>query len=392
MGRVGGNLRTLSYILEQLDRRVFEPVVVAPMETEFLQRMREAGTECVVVEPPASIGRYGGKVLRDGPLAKLRNITDLIQYNRSITRFIRERGGFDVIYANSIRAVLSVGLAARTTKTPLLWYIKGELNNPWLDRAGFALADRVLFFCETNRDDKYPSLIAKHLHKIGILKIGIDWRVVEDVEARDKSATVRELALDPAHLNTLVLGQLYRPKGQHLAIEAMSRLAADFPQARLYIVGDHVIEEYRGYRDELDALVAKYGLQDRVIFTGWRTDALDILASVDIVLHPSLSEGFGRAVLEAMALGRPVVASKVGGLREIIRHGENGFLVDPGDVNAITEHWRALLADASLRETFSRNAREAVRREYLLSDKIDQLAGIWHDMATKGSPRVRNRG
>lgn len=392
MGRVGGNLRTLSYILEQLDRRAFDPVVVAPMETEFLQRMRDAGTECVVISPPASIDRYGGKVLRAGPLAKVRSITDLVQYNRRIRRFIRERGGFDVIYANSIRAVLSVGLAARATKTPLLWYIKGELNNPWLDRAGFRLADRVLFFCETNRDDKYPSVIRRHRDKIGILKIGIDWRVVEDVERRDKSRTVAELGLDRAHINTVVLGQLYRPKGQHLAIEAMASLAADFPQARLYIVGDHVIEEYREYRGELDALVAKHGLQDRVIFTGWRTDALDILASSDIVLHPSLSEGFGRAVLEAMALGRPVVASKVGGLREIIRHGENGFLVDPGDAAAIAQHWRALLQNPSLRETFSRNARAAVRHEYLLSDKIDQLAGIWREMALKGSPRVRHRG
>lgn len=391
MGRVGGNLRTLSYILEQLDRREFDPIVVAPMETEFLQRMRDAGTECVVISPPASIDRYGGKVLRAGPLAKVRSITDVVQYNRQIQRFIRERGGFDVIYANSIRAVLSVGLAARRTKTPLLWYIKGELNNPWLDRAGFALADRVLFFCESNRDDKYPALIAKHRAKIGILRIGIDPAAIEEVEARDKSGVRRDLALDPARINTLVLGQLYRPKGQDLAIKALAGLVRDFPKVKLYIVGDHVIEEYRPYRDELDALVLEHGLQDHVVFTGWRTDALDILASMDIVLHPSLSEGFGRAVLEAMALGRPVVASKVGGLREIIRHGENGFLIDPGDVKALEIHWRRLLEDAALRAAFSREARRAVFTDYLLADKIAQLAAIWREMAEKGSPRVRNR-
>jgi len=390
MGRIGGNLRTLSYILEQLDRSSVQPVIVAPMASEFLDDVRASGTECLIIEPPSSIGRYGGKALKDGLLAKLRSAFDMVRYNLRIARLLRTRK-FDVIYANSIRAVLFVGLAARLTRTPLLWYVKGELNNPWLDRFGYAVCDRILFFCEANRDDKYPALARKYRQKIGILRIGIDPAMTEAVERRDRSHVRRDLALDPARVNTIVLGQLYRPKGQHFAIEALAAVVKNYPEVKLYIVGDHVIEEYRGYRAELDALVANYGLSEHVVFTGWRTDAVDILASMDIMLHPSLSEGFGRAVLEAMALGKPVVVSRVGGLREIIRHGENGFLVAPGDVAGISAAWSELVAQPALRETFSREARKEVFANYLLADKIDQLAGLWRQMAEEGSPHVRHR-
>lgn len=390
MGRVGGNLRTLSYILERLDRREFEPVVVAPMETEFLARTRAAGTECLVVAPGGSAHRYGGQALRDGLWGKVRTVLDLLHYNLRIWRLLRERP-FDVIYANSIRALLFVWLAAKLTRTPLLWYIKGELNNPWLDRLGFATADRILFFCEANRDDKYPALVARYRAKIDILKIGLDLSVIDAVTARDHTALREEIGFSRDHLNTVVLGQVYRPKGQDLAVRALASFAADHPHVRLFIVGDPVLEEYQPYLKELEALVAELGLTGRVMFTGWRIDALDILAETDIVLHPSLSEGFGRAVLEAMALGRPVVASRVGGLREIIRPGENGFLIPPGDITALAECWRTLIERPELRAQFSRAAAAEVRAHYRLEDKIDELAGIWRTMAAAGRHRVRHR-
>ena len=390
MDRIGGNLRTLSYILEKIDRRLIEPLIVAPMASDFVARTEAAGTECVVLEPPASVGRYGGKALKDGLFARVRNLADTVRYNFWIARLLRKRQ-IDVIYANSIRAVLFVGLAAKLTRTPLVWYVKGELNNSWLDRYGFAVADRILFFCEANRDDKYPALVAKYAKKLGVLRIGMDFGAVRAVEKKDHTALKAALGIAPDWINTVTVGQLYRPKGQNFAIEALAEVVKTHPKVKLFILGDHVIEEYRGFRAELDALVDTLGLKDHVVFLGWRTDALDIVASADILVHPSLSEGFGRAVLEAMALGRPVVASRVGGLREAIRNGENGFLVAPGDVAGISAAWSRLVADPSLRAQFSREARREVETHYQLEDKVVQLSELWSRMAEEGSPRVRNR-
>ena len=182
-------------------------------------------------------------------------------------------------------------------------------------------------------------------------------------------------------MNAVVVGQLYRPKGQHFAIEALSRLVAEFPQARLYLTGDHVIEEYRPYKAKLEALIEQHGLAKQVRFTGWRKDALDIVSLMDIVIHPSLAEGFGRAVLESMALGRPVIASSVGGLREAIQDGQNGFLVIPGDVDAIAIRWRELLSNPELRQRLGKEARQTVSTHYLIDDKVARLSEIWFEMA-----------
>jgi glycosyltransferase involved in cell wall biosynthesis len=373
---LGGNFLTQKLILERLDQKRFHPIVIAPMEGIALDVFREMGIECVVVEPPERIGRYGGVVLRTGILGKLKATVDLIKYNLQLASLLR-RHHADVVYANCVRAVLCIGFAARLTRLPLLLYVKGELNNPIIDWLSFKLAHKILFFCEENRDDRYPGLVRKHREKIEILEIGLEPKVINNVELSDKTMLKEELAIDPTYINVGILGQLYRPKGQHIALEALSKLVVDCPNVRLYLLGDHVIEEYRSYKEELDLLVSKYGLDRHVVFTGWRKDALEVVALMDIMIHPSFSEGFGRAVLEAMALGKPVIASKVGGLRNAIRDGINGYLIDTGDVDALAQRWRKLTVDAELRQKLGQEAKRTVFAKYLIDDKVARLSEIW---------------
>lgn len=377
---LGGNYLTQRLILERLDRAQFSPIVVAPLEGVALEEFRKMGVECVVMPPPGMLDRYGGAMLRAGILSRLKAAIDLLRYNLNLARFLCERQ-IDVVYANCVRAEMSIGLAARLAGVPSLLYIKGELNNPVIDRLSFMLAKKILFFCEQNRDDKYPWLVRSCRGKIDILKIGLDLSVIEDVEKRDKSALRKELGIDPSCTNVIVLAQLYRPKGQHLVLEALARLVNDFPKIKLYLLGDHVIDEYRPYKDDLDQIITKNKLGEYVRFKGWRRDALDVVALMDIMIHPSLSEGFGRAVLESMALGKPVIASRVGGLRQTIKDGKNGFLVNPGDVAAIEQRWRKLLANPEMRMRLGQEAKKTVFTEYLIDDKVARLAEIWTEMA-----------
>lgn len=376
---LGGNFLTQRLILERLDRDKFNPIVVSPIDGIALDEFRKMGVECVVMPPPGKLDRYGRAILRAGILSRTKSAFDLLYYNLRLLRFLRERQ-IDVIYANCVRAEMSIGLAARLARVPSLLYIKGELSNPVIDRLSFILASKILFFCEQNRDDKYPGFVRACRKKFDILKIGLDPSIIEEVERRDKSALREGLGIDSSCMNVIVLGQLYRPKGQHLVLEALSKLTADFPKVRLYLLGDHVIDEYRLYKDELDQMTVEKSLEDYVRFAGWRRDALDVVALMDIMIHPSLSEGFGRAVLETMALGKPVIVSKVGGLREAIKDGKNGFLVEPGDVDAIERRWRELLDNPELRLRLGQAAQKTVFAEYLIDDKVARLSGIWTEM------------
>ncbi|MBX7148129.1 glycosyltransferase family 4 protein [bacterium] len=379
---MGGNFLTQKMILERLDRRFFTPIVMAPLDGVALDYFRSQGIECVVMPPPGMLGRYGGEALRNSLLGRIKSAVDLFFYNVRLARFFKSRQ-INVVYANCVRAMLSVGVGARLAGIPSLLYVKGELANPFIDRVCFILASKILFFCAKNRDDRYPYLVKWYKKKIQILEIGLDPATISQVENKDNSGLAKELDINSGFLNTVVLAQLYRPKGQHLAILALAQLVKDFPRARLYFVGDHVIEEYRAYKNELEDLIKKHGLLEHVRFTGWRKDALNIASLADIVLHPSLAEGFGRAVLEAMALGKPVVASAVGGLREAIKDGENGFLIAPGDVDALAARWRLLLSDEKIRAKLGEEARRSVFADYLIDDKVKRLSEIWRVMGKK---------
>ena len=387
-GNEGGNLRTLRYLLERVDRDRLDLLLVVPFETPFTDRMKTDGVTVRVVAPSKRLNRYGGEALRDPPFRRLLTVWDLLRYNLLLRRVIRSER-VDVIYANCIRAVLSTMLAAALSRTPILWYVKGELGNRFLDTIGFIVSSKILFFCAANRDDKYPRLVRFFRRKIGVLKIGIDIDAIDAVKQADHTELRRELDIRDENTNVIILGQLYRPKGVHLLIEAFGSVARDRTDVRLYIVGDPVIEEYRPYKEELVAMIHKHHLHAQVVFTGWRPDALEILATMDVLVHPSLSEGFGRAVLEAMALGKPVCASRVGGLREIISDGENGFSIPPSDVRALIERLGRLLENADLRARFGKAARKTVEADYLIEEKIRQFEEIATELVDR--PRAGMR-
>lgn len=378
--QIAGNLRTQSYILESVDKERFRLILLAPLRSEFTDKVQNSGIDTIVLEPGKRVNRYGGKCLRDGYFGKILTVFSLFSYNLELYRIFKRRK-VDIVYCNCIRGVLTVGLAALFGRIPILWYIKGELQNPILDTIGFFISKKVLYFCDSNKNDKYPALVKMFENKIGILKIGLDLKTIEAVEQADKSDLIKKLGIDQQKINCIYIGQVYAPKGIHFLIEAIALVKDEFPNIRLYIVGDHIIEEYRDYKDKLDAMVEKYSMENNIVFTGWRPDALHIVSLMNILIHPSLSEGFGRAVLEGMALGKPVIASKVGGLREIIQDGENGFLVKPGDPQMIAEKLRLLLRNKNLRDNLGKAARNTVFAEYLIQDKIAELEEIWSDMA-----------
>ncbi|PIP81582.1 MAG: hypothetical protein CO113_14185 [Elusimicrobia bacterium CG_4_9_14_3_um_filter_62_55] len=379
---LGGNFLTQHLILERLDPKRFKPLIIAPADGAALTQFRAMGVECVVLKPSGVLGSYGGAALRTNIFCKIKSVFDLVRYNLQIARLLRKYS-IDVIYSNCVRAQLCVGLGALLTRTPSLLYIKGELANPIIDRLCYFLASKLLFFCESNRDDQYPILTRWYARKIDILRIGMDTSQLEAVENADHTEIRRGLSIRDDALNAVVIAQLYKPKGQHLAIEALAKLVLEFPNLHLYLLGDHVIDEYRPYRDELETQIARHRLEKHVHFTGWRKDALAITTQMDIVIHPSLSEGFGRAVLEAMALGKPVIASAVGGLREAIKDGQNGYLVATGDAKAIENRWRELAKNPSLRKKLGTEAKRTVYRDYLIDDKVERLSSIWRSMVGK---------
>ncbi|MBF0395186.1 MAG: glycosyltransferase [Desulfobacterales bacterium] len=379
---LGGNFLTQRQILERLDRNQFTPIVVSPFEGVALDEFRKMGVECVVIPPSGDIGRYGGEILRTSLFGKLKAIISLLQYNLKISIFIRARQ-IHVVYANCVRAAMSVGFACKILNRQLFLYVKGELQNPLIDLISFYLSDRVLFMSAYVRDSSYWWIAKCFNGKVDILRGGIDLKEIQNAELRDKSSLYEELCIDNSKINTLVLGQIYFPKGQHLVIEALATLINEHNDICLYIVGDEIIKEHAGYKVFLHTLASQLQVEKHIRFFDWRKDALSIMAIMDIVINPSFSEGFGYVVVEAMALGLPVIASKTGIAPEIIRDGMNGYLVNPGDIGAIKKRWRKLITDHELRVKMGQRAKETAFSECLIDDKLFRLAEIWTEMSKR---------
>lgn len=163
-------------------------------------------------------------------------------------------------------------------------------------------------------------------------------------------------------------GRLRPEKGHSVLIAAAPAIFAQNPDARLLLVGSGSMH------GELGDTIERQSLQSQIVLAGFRTDVPKCLTAADIYVQPSLSEGLGTSVLEACAAGLPVVASRTGGIPDIIKESETGLLVAPGDPDDLVRGVNRLAGDANLRARLGRNAREYVRANF----SIERLVSATH--------------
>jgi glycosyltransferase involved in cell wall biosynthesis len=169
------------------------------------------------------------------------------------------------------------------------------------------------------------------------------------------------LGLDPDAFIVVGLGRLVPIKGFDLLARALPALIAQIPAARVLLVGDGA------ERAHLGAIAASMGVAERLRMTGETTDVTSYLAAADVVAVPSRNEGMGRVIVEAMALGLPVVATTVGGIPDVVTDGECGRLVEPEDVDALAAALIELGRDPALRRKLGE---AAVRRAEAFSTAV----------------------
>ena len=174
----------------------------------------------------------------------------------------------------------------------------------------------------------------------------------------DKQDLRNELNIAPDEKVILFLGRLVFRKGVHILIDAFKKLNAD-PLTRLYIIGTGSMEA------TLRGMVSAFNLSNRVVFVGRVSHELKIkyLNAADFVVAPSIyGEAFGIVVIEALAAGKPVIATRVGGMKDILHHGEDGFFVPAADSNTLKDTMELLLKDEDLLKKMSKNALETAKR------------------------------
>jgi glycosyltransferase involved in cell wall biosynthesis len=191
------------------------------------------------------------------------------------------------------------------------------------------------------------------------------------IEAAVDVAPVR-LADSPTVIEVARLAEV---KGQHVLISAMTRVEATA------VLAGRDLEQNGAYEDELRSEAERLGVSGRIVFAGYRDDVPALLAGCDVFCLPSFVEGLPLVVLEAMAHGKPVVATPVGGTPELVVDGETGLLVEPGDAGALADALSALLADRERAARMGAAGRERVLREFSASAMVERVLGLYHRSA-----------
>jgi glycosyltransferase involved in cell wall biosynthesis len=202
-------------------------------------------------------------------------------------------------------------------------------------------ASRVLAVSEAVRE----ALTARGVSdgKVVTVYNGID--LGDLVPGRTRERIRAEWGIDEEAPLAGMVGRLVDWKGPDRFIEAAALVAKEIPLARFMLVGDAIFGE-AGYVDELKAIAARLGLEGRMVFTGFREDATEIMAGFDVLVHASLlPDPLPTVLIEAMALGLPVIAAGAGGVREIVDEGVTGLVVPPGGVQAMRGAMVEILLD-----------------------------------------------
>jgi glycosyltransferase involved in cell wall biosynthesis len=176
------------------------------------------------------------------------------------------------------------------------------------------------------------------------------------------------------------VARLVPVKGLHHLIEAAPAVLRHCPAARFLLVGDGE------RRSALEAQARARGLQDRVVFTGYREDVPSIMAGTDLVVLPSINEGMGRVLVMAMALGKPIVATRIGGVAELLGDGEAGLLVPPRDPAALAEAITSLLRDPQRERSLGEAGRRRAPR-YSAEAMLTALAKLYREVTADDRPR-----
>ena len=242
------------------------------------------------------------------------------------------------------------------------------------------LADKVLVNAEAVKSwlvsDGY------HPDRLHVIPNGVD--VMRFAEAPRSGSLHSELGVPADAPLVAVIGRINRLKGLEDFLAASAIVSKRFPSARFVIMGEssfttrgRAILLEHSYQQELSALAHDLGVSDRVIFSGYHADVEQVLPELAVSVLPSLSEGLSNSLLESMAAGVAVVATRVGGTAEVVDDGENGLLVPPGDTASLADAISRVLSDRDLAERIGRAARRRMIDRYSMQRLVESTSEFY---------------
>lgn len=361
-GQVGGGESHILSLVNHIDKDRFEPVVLAFTDGQMIAELKNNGIESFVIPSKKAFDFF-----------KWKKVKTLMQDEQ-----------IDLVHIHGTRATSNIYWAAKHLRLPVIYTIHGWSFHD--DQSSFVKKARILFEKWITRKTNCNISVSASNQKTGhdnipnfkstVIYNGIDLEKF-DPENIERKNLREELNIAADAIVISFVGRITLQKDPLTLIKAFKEVAIVQPKAVLLIVGDGDMKQ------EAIKLAKELKLEDKIVFENFRTDVADILFSSDIYCLPSLWEGFPIGLLEAMAMCKAVIATKVDGSLEIIQHNKNGILIEPQNIQMFAEAMINLISNKNLRIQLGKEARQTIVKDFDVYKMTRRIEDVYSNVLSE---------
>lgn len=353
----GGSAEDTLLTVKGLDREIYDVVLVRGLSVESNMTENEVRA---LEKSVREVEREGIRIItvpsfvrRIHPFCDLKTFFTLI-------KILRQKRP-DIVHTHTSKAGILGRWAAFFARIPIIvhtphGHVFWGYFNKWetsfyiiVEKLTACITDKIIAITQQEKNDHLDFHIAIE-NKFSVVHSGISLGKFFNTSV-DSAWMKRELGVPEGNLLVGTTGRLTHIKGHRYLIEAARKIVDKRPDTTFVFLGDGEL------LNELKNMASRLGIEENVKFLGWRPDVAELMSAFDVFVLPSLNEGMGRVLVEAMALGKPIVASNVGGIPDLVIDGKNGFLVPAADVETMAARIRELLDDPGKREEMGNTGR-----------------------------------
>jgi glycosyltransferase involved in cell wall biosynthesis len=349
-----GGQKSLWYILRDLSRDRYNPVLVCQEEGELTERARDNGIPVEIIKLP-----------RLRPWCLVSIIRCLDRWSVLIKKY-----DVNIIHTEELVSVVLLGILKPFVPIKIVWHVRVLQHAPFQKRVGLFFADRVVTVSDAvaTTFPSSPHVVVAH-NGIDLVEYTPgDYRVLSDHLGTD---------------NFIIgyCGQLIDTKGVRVLIQAIPGVIKKYPNIQLLLIGTG----NEKYVQSLMSLAIELKISDKIVFWGEeKLDMKNIMDRMDIFVFPSFTEGLSRSLLEAMALKKPIVASDIPSNAELVRHNTDGLLARTGDPDDLAAKIISLLDDPAVACQMGENARHRVAEKFTVQLTLAKICAVYDDLSFPG--------
>jgi glycosyltransferase involved in cell wall biosynthesis len=376
---LGGGEIALYNLVRHLDPKLVKPLVLLSADGPLADRLR-SDVETHILPLTERVTKSRKESLGIRSLLRVNDIATLAAYTVKVARFLRSNS-IDLIHTNSLKSDVIGGVAGRLVGCPVLWHIRDRIEDDYLPNSVVhalrALSRWVPNYVVANSAATLATLRLPTGRtqqngtcsntRFTVVHDGLDSQMIDSV-CKSRTACVPTIGL---------IGRICPWKGQHIFLQAAAHVIRAFPEALFKIIGAPLFGE-QAYDSEMRQLTSDLGLDLNVEFMGFRSDIAKAISELDLVVHASVTgEPFGQVIIEAMAAGKPVVATNGGGVPEIVKDGHTGILVPMGDPEAMATAICKILTEPLLAAQMGNCGRERVKQHFTIQETAEKIVAVY---------------